>query len=638
MRSISFNLQFYMPKSIVLIAFLLLPLLGWGQYPGGISGGLYLWLKGDVGVSVSGTNVSQWDNQAGTPMAAQASKSVTPYVTYNPNTFNYNPTVVFDGTPRQLLTGRFTTAPNYQPLLFVVAKNTASSNGDCCKDPYSLSPEGAPGIQFGGGTDTYFIDGAGFSVTPSPVALGIPAIVRAQYPTAGNISGSSLGFNGTVYNTSPAYFSFPTNAPSGYFQIGGRTYDSLVNRIYEGNISEVLHYNSTVVNNNQINQIESYLALKYGITLSTNYVNSSGQVVFVNDGTYNNNIIGIARDNNSTLLQKQTHQEDDTTRIYLSTLSTSNSVNTGSFTSDNQYLVIGNNNGILKSKSSNLFPPSLGIYNRLDREWKVTNTNFDGTFSLDIKLNTSPITASDLRILISNDGNFTNATMYNPSITYAGGIVTISNLTNALFPMNSTVYFTIVSLSVNTPLPTPLLNFNAKYDQNKATVNISFNIPSTSETQNDSFTIEKSRDGRNFEALNMIGKSLDDAALNYNYTEKNPFLGITYYRVKQAGNNGGIKYSNVVAVEVNPYQSISISPIPIIQNEALNINLIGFENQEIEFTISDIMGKQVYHEHLIIAANANQIQIDELNSLVPGAYTCTLSSDERLDNFRLIVK
>lgn len=57
----------------------------------------------------------------------------------------------------------------------------------------------------------------------------------------------------------------------------------------------------------QKNQVESYLALKYGITLdqttATNYLASNGTVIWNagSGGVYNKNIAGIARDDSSTL-------------------------------------------------------------------------------------------------------------------------------------------------------------------------------------------------------------------------------------------------------------------------------------------------------------------------------------------------
>ena len=73
-----------------------------------------------------------------------------------------------------------------------------------------------------------------------------------------------------------------------------------------GLIAEFIIYDR-VLENVDIAKIESYLALKYGITLKKNYVNSLGEVIWdrkLNEA-YSNNIVGIGRDDLSTLYQKQ---------------------------------------------------------------------------------------------------------------------------------------------------------------------------------------------------------------------------------------------------------------------------------------------------------------------------------------------
>ena len=66
----------------------------------------------------------------------------------------------------------------------------------------------------------------------------------------------------------------------------------------------------TTVGAAQTQQIESYLALKYGITLdqttATNYVASDSSLLWDSsaDADYNENIVGIARDDDSGLDQR----------------------------------------------------------------------------------------------------------------------------------------------------------------------------------------------------------------------------------------------------------------------------------------------------------------------------------------------
>lgn len=66
------------------------------------------------------------------------------------------------------------------------------------------------------------------------------------------------------------------------------------------------------------NQVESYLAIKYGITLdqttATNYVYSNGSIIWnaASAGVYKNNIAGIGRDDSSGLSQLRSQSVTNT--------------------------------------------------------------------------------------------------------------------------------------------------------------------------------------------------------------------------------------------------------------------------------------------------------------------------------------
>ena len=184
-------------------------------------------------------------------------------------------------------------------------------------------------------------------------------------------------------------------------------------------------------------KIESYLAIKYGIsidqTAATNYLSSVGATVW--DGTANsgnkNNITGIGRDNGSGLYQKQsrsvnTANSGDMVWMGLNTLATTNAANTG-ILADNSFMLWGDN-GSTGSQTSEV-PSSLtngGCVSaqRMVREWKVQETGTVGAVQVKFNLTgftSATTTQSELKLLIDDDGNFGNggttvveATSYDP--------------------------------------------------------------------------------------------------------------------------------------------------------------------------------------------------------------------------------
>lgn len=89
------------------------------------------------------------------------------------------------------------------------------------------------------------------------------------------------------------------------------------------NIAEIIVYN-TALTTAQKNQVESYLAIKYGITLDqstpTNYLGSNGTILWnaTSAGVFQNNIAGIARDDLSTLSQLRSQSVTDAADIIVS--------------------------------------------------------------------------------------------------------------------------------------------------------------------------------------------------------------------------------------------------------------------------------------------------------------------------------
>lgn len=91
---------------------------------------------------------------------------------------------------------------------------------------------------------------------------------------------------------------------------------------FTGAIAELIIYNTglTVANRNKI---ESYLAIKYGVTLTqttpTNYTASGGTILWnaTAGSGYNTNIAGIARDDGFSLSQKKSQSTSNTGDIII---------------------------------------------------------------------------------------------------------------------------------------------------------------------------------------------------------------------------------------------------------------------------------------------------------------------------------
>lgn len=79
---------------------------------------------------------------------------------------------------------------------------------------------------------------------------------------------------------------------------------------FRGNISEAITYNEKL-DDVSISKVESYLGIKYGLTLPNDYINSLENIVYpAGSSLYSNAIVGIARDDATALDQRVSHSQD----------------------------------------------------------------------------------------------------------------------------------------------------------------------------------------------------------------------------------------------------------------------------------------------------------------------------------------
>jgi hypothetical protein len=134
------------------------------------------------------------------------------------------------------------------------------------------------------------------------------------------------------------------------------------------------------------------------------------------------------------------------------------------------------------------------------------------------------------------------------------------------------------------PLPIKLLSFNAK--KNSSLVDV--NWTTSTEINNDFFTVEKSKDGILFEIVGVVeGAGNSYTQKNYQLFDDNPYSGVSYYRLKQTDTDGNYSYSNIVSINFNNDDDI-ISFYPNPADNSLHYNIAP---SQIE--IFDLAGKLV---------------------------------------------
>ncbi len=106
-------------------------------------------------------------------------------------------------------------------------------------------------------------------------------------------------------------------------------------------------------------------------------------------------------------------------------------------------------------------------------------------------------------------------------------------------------------------LPVELTMFSATKQESKVRIDWA----TSSETNNDYFTIERSGDGKSFESIGEIkGAGNSSREISYEYTDEAPLSGINYYRIKQTDFDGKYSYSEIRSVRHKGLSNVCVTP------------------------------------------------------------------------------
>ncbi|MGB0933849.1 MAG: T9SS type A sorting domain-containing protein [Lishizhenia sp.] len=595
------------------------------QTPGAVGNtNLTAWFNTD---NLSLGNLSTWSTAYPSSPAISISDNSSPYPVVTNNPSNYNNTISFAGNTATTLKG-FQSSGSLNLLDNRISSSegtmfcsyllpSSNSNGhmvlynEAVGDGIQMRNFGSSGrLAIGKYNSSNACRNWTESFKPSIIAY------------RGNRTGTMklLNLDAEVSNSS-------SSASSGAYGLTIGYNPSSSSSSYIGYINEIIFFDRDL-SDNEMTRVNSYLAIKFGATLDNSNGGTNGDYLSSNSTTlwdasdqpdYHNDVIGIGRDDNQGLNQKQSHSFDDSLRLYIDNLETSNNDNSGVFSASNTFILIGRNTGEVwgNTDSYNELPNVSGcpIFSRVEREWKVQNTNFTDVFSIDIALDASAnlnnINPNDIRFIVDSDGDFstTNGStftncFYNgdaagTSITYSSGRLIISNLSTSHFPVNSTAYFTIGSTTANTPLPVEFLNLETNCFDN----DIVFNWTVGSESNNAQFLLQAIQEDGDVIELSRIDSYGNSSSLaNYSVQYKNT----SHYKLFQVSSvdyNGFERVLDKVYIDCENLDPILIVPNPVVDNWSFKSEFNGV------FYIKDYTGAVVEKKRFFKG-----------NNLIDGSY------------------
>ena len=233
-------------------------------------------------------------------------------------------------------------------------------------------------------------------------------------------------------------------------------------------------------------------------------------------------------------------------------------------------------------------------------------------------------TASDIRLAVSNGAStVTNVGTHVANSGTAQSPVVGRNTMNAVSNLANDFRITTIN-TTNTPLPIELGSFQAEVAGHA----VKLDWETTSELNNDFFTVERSTGGEIFSSIGRVnGNGTTNRGNRYSLLDHKPIRGTAYYRLKQTDFDGTSTYSKVIDVT---YEGSGVPIMEVFPNPSkggeLNVKISGLKNIE---ALPVVMYDQLGRECLSLLMTVDQ------NT---GMATKSFSREEKLPNGMYIIK
>ncbi len=332
----------------------------------GLEEDLAVWLRGNAGIAsttADGDLVTSWVSQSAGAQTFTAAADQEP--SFLSSGLNFNPGVAFDASTHLSISGGVLD-PNASHQLYTVLEYRSGSNVI-----WSQLVGGQGKLQIANGG--YNNNSTAGATAPDFVAENTPRINTARQ----------------VDLEVETFFNGDTIGTGTHSAVGAITASNIGGGLPGGHDlnGEIYEFIAIANSNTAAGQlsIESYLALKYGITLDAgvgSYTNSASADVFVNAAFWND-IAGIGAEAASTLDQRVSKSENDDAIVTIATTAdfTSSNLDAGrSSLGDGNFAVWGNDDGAATFSESGA-PSGHEI---LDRTWTISETGTVGAVQLQV--------------------------------------------------------------------------------------------------------------------------------------------------------------------------------------------------------------------------------------------------------------
>jgi hypothetical protein len=224
-----------------------------------------------------------------------------------------------------------------------------------------------------------------------------------------------------------------------------------------------------------------------------------------------------------------------------------------------------------------------------------------------------------------------------------GGSVGVTSGVGSATASGFTQFSPYVLVLMSNPLPVELLNFNATCLDDK----IKLLWSTASESNNDYFSIDRSKDNNSWEFVTRInGAGNSNSIINYIAYDDFPYVQTllgnmpAYYRMKQVDFNGNSKYYGPVSVTCAETPGIDFDIVNVKTNETQSELAITYtapaNGERITASLFNIVGQHLFQQEQISSTGNNTIEFLNI-SLSRGVYLVRLDNTEKFITRKIII-
>ena len=139
----------------------------------------------------------------------------------------------------------------------------------------------------------------------------------------------------------------------------------------------------------------------------------------------------------------------------------------------------------------------------------------------------------------------------------------------------------------------------------------------TSEINNDYFTVERSSDAMTFEPIGIVdGAGNSNVEIDYKFIDENVHDGVNFYRIKQTDFNGDYSFSKMIALEKSKNFEIAVFPSLATDIVTLKGDVVEIAN----FKLYNALGQNVNYLLTTESGSDENTMIINVSNLAKGMY------------------